>query len=61
VTAPRRVTKLSGSIIGIKTTHKYLEKTQSYVRVGQNERQKRSYDFVLKEAENLRIKKYKKQ
>jgi pimeloyl-ACP methyl ester carboxylesterase len=54
----------SGSIIGIKTVHKYPEKIQAYVGVGQIinecERQKKSYNFVLKEAEkskNLKIQK----
>jgi len=54
----------SGSIIGIKVAHKYPEKIQSYVGVGQiineYERQIKLYDFVLKEAEkskNLKIQK----
>lgn len=54
----------SGSIIGIKTAHKYPEKIQAYVGVGQIinecERQKRSYNFVLKEAEKAKNKKIQK-
>jgi pimeloyl-ACP methyl ester carboxylesterase len=45
----------AGSIIGIKTAHKYPEKIHAYVGVGQiindYERQKISYNFIVEEAE----------
>lgn len=45
----------SGSIIGIKTAHKYPEKIHAYVGVAQimngYELQKGSYNFILEEAE----------
>jgi pimeloyl-ACP methyl ester carboxylesterase len=44
-----------GTIIGIKTAHKYPEKIHAYVGVAQEineyERQQISYDFIVKEAE----------
>lgn len=45
----------SGTVIGIKTAHKYPEKIHAYVGVAQiindYEQQRISYDFVLEEAE----------
>ena len=45
----------AGSIIGIKTAHKYPEKIHAYVGVGQiindYEQQKISYNFIVDEAE----------
>ncbi|MFX0094427.1 MAG: alpha/beta fold hydrolase [Candidatus Hodarchaeota archaeon] len=44
-----------GTIIGIKTAHKYPEKIHAYVGVAQiindHEQQKLSYDFIVEEAE----------
>jgi pimeloyl-ACP methyl ester carboxylesterase len=45
----------SGSVIGIKTAHKYPEKIYAYVGVGQiinhHEQIKTSYNFIVEEAE----------
>jgi pimeloyl-ACP methyl ester carboxylesterase len=47
----------SGSIIGIKTTHKYPEKIHAYVGVGQiineYEGQKIAYDFIIEGAKKF--------
>ena len=48
----------SGTVIGIKTAHKYPEKIHAYVGVAQvineYEAQKASYDFMLEEAKKLK-------